>query len=169
MRAYSLFYISDHTSNVIYLCCCGSTRSLTMQTGRSALEAPVPSRRTACRHVPPSLRSTPCQSGTDPTAPPCRMEQVTTWNNSPVLWLASERSFKPLTTQLKCWPAINSLRVCCLSHWCESIKGLKVIVQPASELQWSGNSSSEKILHQCSVWAGQSGRLATDGAGISSR
>lgn len=48
-----------------------------MQMARSALEALVPSRKTACRHAPPSLRFTLYQSETGQTAPPCRMEQVT--------------------------------------------------------------------------------------------
>lgn len=74
-----LFYF-EKTNVVTYinvLCFCGSIRSLTMLMGRSALGDPVPSRRTAFLHVPPSLRSTPCQSETGTTAPPCRMEQVT--------------------------------------------------------------------------------------------
>ena len=73
------------TSIVISLCCCATTRSLTMQTERRSLEAPVPSRRTACRHVPPYLRSTPCRSETSPPAPPCRMEQVTTYKKNTFL------------------------------------------------------------------------------------
>ena len=115
-----------------------------MQTGRSALEAPVPSRRTACRHVPPSLRSTPCQSETGPTAPPCRMEQVTTSNYSPFS-LTLPLGSNPLTMILKCCPALNSLGACCLSHWCGSIKGLKLSVRPAAELQWSGNYDLRKF------------------------
>ena len=55
---------------------CVRSRSLTMRTGRSARRAPAPSRRTACPPVPPSPRCTPCRSGTEPPARPCRTEQV---------------------------------------------------------------------------------------------
>lgn len=113
---------------MIFLCCCGSNRSSTMQTGRSALEAPVPSRRTACRHVPPSLRFTPCQSETGPTAPPCRMEQVTS--------LLFSDSHLSTALRLNHYAVLKSSQVCCLlSHWLESIKSLNLSVQTAANLQ----------------------------------
>lgn len=61
-----------------FTCFCGPTRNLTMQMERTALEGPVPFKRTVCLHAPHSLRSTPSQSGTGPTVLTWRMEQVPT-------------------------------------------------------------------------------------------
>lgn len=58
-----------------YFCCL--SRNWTMQMVRSAREGPAPSRRTACHHVPPSRRFTPCPSETCPKVLHCRMQQVT--------------------------------------------------------------------------------------------
>lgn len=119
-----------------------------MQTRRNAPEAPVPSRRTACRQAPPSLRSTPCQSERGPTAPPCRMQQVTTTGNkSPVLWLSFEHKPHKEAEVLHWTPSRSVARVTDVdplrsqTEWTTSSAGIP------TDVQWSGNSDSASVLH----------------------
>lgn len=116
--------------NPLGLCCCRCclSRNWTMQMVRSAQEVPAPSRRTACHHVLPSRRSTPCRSETGPTVLPCRMEQVTT-SEQLLLWM--ELSF------FKQWSLSSSLwvivfRVCCLSGY----DGRKLCICAGSGTNW---------------------------------
>lgn len=117
--------------------CCGPTRSLTMQMGRSAPEAPVPSRRTACHHVPPSQRSTPCQSETTPTALPCRTEQVTQLSDT-LIWPLKTLRWRTVLLVQNYHGRLNDSALWIIQR-SRSECTLSSIEDPCYAYKWSGN------------------------------